>query len=129
MKLVHVFGMIRATATMFRQILLLAALTVALVATGFAHRVPAMDDVALQGYVLAGGDLGDLCGDADGDGMPDHGKCPACQIVGSADLPPVSPSIQDADLIVVATITAPRENRAVRGVLDPARGMRAPPLA
>ncbi|WP_146286887.1 hypothetical protein [Gemmobacter aquaticus] len=118
--------MIRATATILRQMLLLAVLTVALVATGFAHRAPAMDDVALQAYVRAGGDL---CGDADGDGLPDHGKCPACQIVGSADLPSISTSILDADLIVVATIAAPRESRAVRGVLDPALGMRAPPRA
>lgn len=124
-KLVHVYGMIRMTATILRQMLLLVVLTVALAATGFAHRVPALDDVALQAYVLAGGDL---CGDADGDGLPDHGKCPACQIVGSADLRPVSASIRDADLILVATILAQRESRAIRVVLDPAHGMRAPPL-
>jgi hypothetical protein len=77
----------------------------------------------------AGGDIADLCGDLDGDGLPDHGDCPACQIAGSADLPPTTLTLRDADLAFVAQVVAPRESRAVRSVLDPARGLRAPPLA
>ena len=106
-----------------------AALTVALVATGFAHRLPSTDDAALSAYALAGGDIADLCGDLDGDGLPDHGDCPACQIAGGADLPPTALTLRDADLAFVAQVVAPRESRAVRAVLDPARGLRAPPLA
>jgi hypothetical protein len=99
------------------------------VATGFAHRLPSTDDAALAAYALAGGDIADLCGDLDGDGLPDHGDCPACQIAGGADLPPASPTLRNADLAFVAQVVAPRESRAVRAVLDPARGLRAPPLA
>jgi hypothetical protein len=38
-------------------------------------------------------------------------------------------TLRDADLAFVAQVVAPRESRAVRSVLDPARGLRAPPLA
>jgi protein-disulfide isomerase len=55
--------------------------------------------------------------------------CPACHIVASADLPDAGLTFHDADLAFVAKIVAPRENRAVRAVLDLARGLRAPPLA
>lgn len=112
-----------------RRLALLAVLTVALVATGFAHRMPSTDDASLTAYVLAGGDLAELCGDLDGDGLPDHSDCPACQITGNADLPPASLTLRAADLAFVAQVVAPRESRAVRMVLDPARGLRAPPLA
>ncbi len=107
----------------------MAVLTLALVATGFAHRVPTVQDAFLQSYVLAGGSLADLCADIDGDGLPDYGDCPACHIVAAADLPDAGLTFHDADLAFVAKVISPRESRAVRTVLDPARGMRAPPLA
>lgn len=107
----------------------MVALTLALVATGFAHRLPSSDQLALQSYVLAGGNLGDLCGDADGDGLPDRSDCPACHIAGAMDLPAPVTTIRDADLVFVAEVVAPRESRAIRAVLDPARGLRAPPRA
>ncbi len=129
MKLGQDIGMMCDMAKSVRRLLLLAALAVALVATGFANRVPATGDDAVLAYVLAGGTLSDICGDADGDGLPDHGDCPACHIVGAAALPSADLGLRDADLIFVAAIVAPRESRAVRAVLDPARGLRAPPLA
>jgi hypothetical protein len=107
----------------------LVTLAVAFAATGFAHRIPTVEDAFLQSYLLAGGDLADLCMDADGDGLPEHADCPACHIVATADLPGANLTLHDADLAFVAKVVAPRESRAVRGVLDPARGMRAPPLA
>jgi len=39
------------------------------------------------------------------------------------------PALRDADLVFVARVVAPRESRAVREVLDPARGTRGPPFA
>lgn len=119
----------RATCATLRQLAILVALTVALVATGFAHRVPTVADAMLESYVLSGGDLADLCVDADGDGIPDHSDCPACHIVAVADLPAADLAVHDADLAFSAKVVAPRESRALRAVLDPARGMRAPPLA
>lgn len=112
---------------------LIALLTVALVATAFAHRIPSASDMAsdmaIEAYVVAGGDISDICGDPGSDGKATHRDCPACQIVGSAMLPDAPQTIIHVDYIHVATVVAPRESRAVRSVLDPARGMRAPPLA
>ena len=121
--------MMRDAVLSLRRLVLLAVLSLSLVATGFAHRMPSTDDAALAAYAMSGGDLADLCGDLDGDGLPDHGDCPACQIAGSADLPPNALTLRDADLAFVAKVFAPRESRALRMVLDPARGLRAPPLA
>ena len=112
-----------------QRLILVATVTVALLATGFAHRVPLANDTALRAFVLAGGDLADICADTDGDGHPDRGDCPACHIVTAADLPAADLTIHDANLAYVAKVVAPRESRAVRSVLDPALGMRAPPLA
>ena len=119
----------RDRSFLMRRLLVLVALTVALAATAFAHRMPNAVDAALEAYVLAGGSLADLCGDADGDGLPDHPDCPVCHLTATA--PPTGGGlvVQDAGLILIARIEAPRENRAVRAVLDPARGLRAPPLA
>lgn len=121
---------------MVRRILLpwlatamLAALTLALVATGFAHRMPMASDAAVQAYVVAGGDLADLCGDAEGGDVGLHPDCPACHIAGAMLLPGVAPSLRAADLAFVAEVVAPRESRALRHVDDPARSPRAPPLA
>ena len=121
--------MMRYAVLSLRRLMLLAVLTVALVAPGFAHRVPSTSDASLAAYMLAGGEIADLCGDLDGDGLPDHADCPACHIAGGADLPPAILTLRDADLAFVAQVTAPRESCAVRAVLDPARGLRAPPLA
>lgn len=112
-----------------RGVGLIALLTVALVATAFAHRIPNPSDIAIEAYVLAGGDISDICGDLRSDGKATHRDCPACHIFGSAMLPDAQQNIIHVDYVYVATVIAPRENRAVRSVLDPARGMRAPPLA
>ena len=111
-----------------RMLAVMVLLTLAFVATGFAHRMPSADDLAQQSYVLAGGDLSGLCGDADGDGLPDHIDCPACHLTGNAPPPAAPPALQDAAPRLLATVTAPRESHALRMVRDPARGLRAPPL-
>lgn len=105
------------------------ALAVALVATGFGHRIGMADEPALSAFVQSGGDLADLCADDNGDGLPDRGGCPACHLVGCALLTGSSPAVIPAELAFVAKVVAPRENRAVRAVLDPARGLRSPPAA
>lgn len=107
---------------------LVAALTLALVATGFVHRMPTAEGAALEAYALATGLPTEFCGDIDGDGVPD-GDCPACHIVATATPPAADLSLKDADLILIATVVAPRENRAARVVRDPALGLRAPPAA
>lgn len=44
-------------------------------------------------------------------------------------LPDAPQSVADVNYVYVATVVAPQESRAIRTVQDPARGMRAPPLA
>ena len=109
-------------------VLLLAC---SLLATGFAHRVPGVAQAAFQAYVLAGGGAADLCIAGTGTGGDRHGhdQCPVCHLTGSAVLPDATPGIRDADLTFLAHVVQPCESRALRMVRDPARGLRAPPLA
>jgi len=108
---------------------ILLVLAFAMAASGVWHGFALQTDPAIRLYVLAGGDRADICGGADGGGTAGHGDCPACHIPGAPGVPGAPVTLQDACLILVAAVTAPRESRAVRPVLDPARGMRAPPLA
>ena len=105
---------------------LVAMLTVALVATGFAHRMPS---AAQEAFVMAGGELADLCGDEDGSGAGALGDCFACHVTAAVILPDAALSIRDADLTFVAEVIAPRESRALRHLDDPTRASRGPPLA
>lgn len=104
-------------------------LTVALVATAFAHRFPSLSDPMIEAYILAGGELGDLCSEPGSDGETSHHDCPACHIIGSLMLSNAWTSVTKVDYVFASIRTAPRESRAIRSVLDPARGLRAPPLA
>lgn len=108
--------------------LLFAALTVALVATGFAHRMPSSADQSLALAMANGATLEDLCADgADGDQHQSPG-CLACQIAGAGDLPPALGALQRLDLAFLARITAPRESRTFPRVLDPANTAQGPPV-
>jgi hypothetical protein len=121
--------MLVSALSSLHRALLLIALTVALTATGFAHRMPTADDEALAFALANGVSLADLCaGDLDGDGSRDP-HCMACQIAGTADLPPVTPGLIDLELAFVARVIAPRESRAIARVLDPAHTPQAPPVA
>jgi hypothetical protein len=121
--------MFNAVLIRVQGIVLVALLTVALVATGFAHRMPGVQDAELQAYVAAGGALADLCGDFGGKGDAAHSDCPACHIASKLMASPGTPSISDADLIFVATVVAPRESRALRHTPDPSHSSQSPPLA
>jgi hypothetical protein len=111
----------------FHRLALLVALTVALVATGFAHHIPKPQDQALAFALAAGADPADFCGDLDDGGTGSH--CPACQLIGAVDLPPASLSLIDLELALVAGVIAPRESRALARILDPARSPQGPPVA
>lgn len=108
---------------------LIVLLALALVATAFAHHLPGSSDLSIETYVLAGGDISDLCEDDGAGGKSSHRNCPACHIIGSALLGDMPQALLEADYIFVSTVVAPRESRAIRVVRDPAHGMGAPPLA
>lgn len=109
-------------------VLLTLSLALALAMTGFGHRLPVSQDTGLASYVLAGGDLADLCGTAK-DGRTVSRGCDICHLAGSATLPPAEAGLRDADLRVVAVMVLPQMQRTTRSPRDPAHGLRAPPLA
>lgn len=113
----------------FRQFVLLALVTLALVATGFAHRMPTQASTALELALASGFAVSDLCnGGETGEGHAGP-NCLACQIAGAADLPASLGDLLDIELVLLARITAPRESRLVRPVLDRANSPQAPPVA
>ncbi len=117
-----------AFALLFRRMVLLAVLTLSLVATGYGHRVPGAEDQTVAAMVAAGASVEDICGLL-GD-APRHADplCQACQIAGGVDLPPLAGVVRPAALILLAEVTAPRESRRVPRVLDPARSPQGPPV-
>ncbi len=110
------------------RLLLLLAVTVSLTATGFAHKLPDAQDQALAFALATGAGPDDLCGDMPGSSLH-GGSCLACQIAASADLPPLTRLLIDADLAFVASVIAPRETRALARVLDPGHSPQGPPAA
>ncbi len=113
----------------FRRVALIAALTVALVATGFAHRIDAPQDDA-QAFALANGiSLADICGDDLDSGSHAVVDCQACQISGAADLPSLTGARIDLELAFHAAEVAPLEIRAILHAPDPAHRPQGPPVA
>lgn len=108
-------------------IVLTAIVAIALVALGFGHRLPTASDAAVDAFMLAGGDLSDLCGD--GTQGSAHRDCPACHITSASLLPDPAETVRDAELRLLVEVIAPRQSRIVHAVRDPVRGMGAPPLA
>ncbi|MCU0827763.1 MAG: hypothetical protein MUE52_10240 [Tabrizicola sp.] len=110
------------------RVLLLCALTVALAAIGFGHRLPTSQDEAMALALANGATLADFCGDVDGDGHPDP-HCLACQITATSAVPVATPAQIDLELAYHAQVIAPREIRALSRVLDPSNTPQGPPAA
>jgi hypothetical protein len=108
---------------------LFALVTLALVATGFAHRMPAPQDEALAFALATGTSLADICGDDLGGNGHAGADCLACQITGSADLPPAYLPLIDLELAFHAAVVAPRETVALARALGPANQPQGPPVA
>jgi hypothetical protein len=123
----HAKGMVRMLITLQRTVLF-TVLTVALVATGFAHRMQVQEDEALAFAFQNGVSLSDICGDL-GKGMHPGTDCLACQIAGAADLPPRTGSPIDLGLAFDAEVGAPREELALPRRADPAHLPQGPPVA
>lgn len=112
-----------------RRTVLLAVLTLALVATGYAHRLPGPGDQAAAAMLLAGASAADICGDLGSPGRHADPLCQACQIAGGAAVPEHGGAVHPAALVLVAAVSAPRESRQTARVLDDARPAQGPPFA
>lgn len=112
-----------------QRALLLLALTVALVATGFAHRLPSAADQSLAVVLANGATLDDLCADGGAGDQHQGPGCLACQIAGAADLPPASGGLHKLELVFLAAVIAPRESRAFSRVLNLSHAPQGPPTA
>ncbi len=128
-KVQHGLGMLGKAILTLHRALLLVALTVALVATGFAHRLPSTADQGLALALANGATLQDLCADGSADDQHQGPGCLACQIAGGADLPPALGDLQKLDLVFLAEVTAPRESRTSPRVLDLSNAPQGPPVA
>jgi hypothetical protein len=109
--------------------LLLVALTIALVGTGFAHRVTAADDQVLAFMLATGATAADICDD--GTPVDDHRglSCLACQIAGGADLPPGNSAALPLDLASAARIAVAQQGVPRLHRLDHSHAPQAPPVA
>lgn len=120
--------MIRLLCHGLTGLIVLTLLTVSTAACGFAHRPPSSEAEAIAAAALAGLDVTDVCAGSRGDVhglMPD----PGCHTDSAVRLMPAPGGVHAARFVRVRAVPAPRESRAVRPVLDPGRGWRAPPLA
>ena len=124
----HATAMVRMLQLLQRAVLL-AALTVALVATGFAHRMPSDEDEALAFALQNGISLSEFCGVDPIKAAHGGADCQACQIAGTADLPPLTGTRIDLELAFHAEVIAPREARALVRPTDPAHPPQGPPVA
>ena len=117
--------LVRSLVSLSRA-LLFAALTVALVATGFGHRIATPQDQALVLTLATGATSADFCGDT---GPDDHAgqDCLACQITGTAALPPRSAALAALVPSPAAPITPPRDRRIPVAAVDPAHRPQGPP--
>ncbi len=105
--------------------LLVLVLTLGLGLAGARHHVTEPETAAAQAaFVMAGGDLADICGDIGQTGHPD---CPLCHLVATADLPAPGALLRHADLRLVAEIVLPSLTYAARAALDPASPAQGPP--
>lgn len=111
------------------RVVLFATVLVALVATGFAHRMPDVSDDAIEYALQNGISLSDLCGDDLEKSSHSAATCEACQITCASDLPPLTGMAIDLELAFHASVIAPREVRALPSSSDPAHQPQGPPAA
>jgi hypothetical protein len=108
---------------------MLLALTIALVGTGFAHRISPVEDQRLAFVLATGAVVADLCDDATPGGGHLGPSCLACQIAGGADLPPVLGTLTRLDLNPVARIVVTVDSDTVPRRPDHSHVPQAPPVA
>jgi hypothetical protein len=121
--------MIQLLVCLHRSVLV-AVIAVALVATGFGHRMTTAADEAALAYAVQNGiNLSDLCAGDPGDAAHPGMDCQACQITGSANLPPLTGVRIDVELAFHSAVVAPLEVKGAAHILDRAHRPQGPPVA
>jgi hypothetical protein len=110
------------------RLALLALATVALVATGWAHRAPDNSDKVLAFMAATGATPADFCGDVGGGPVADP-LCQACQIAAGADLPTLAGVFLPQKLRPGPAPHGPFHGVAIVRVRDPAHAPQGPPVA
>lgn len=107
--------------------LLVLVLTLGLGLAGSRHHISDPETTAAEtNFLMAFGDLADLCGDL---GQEPHPDCPLCHLVATAGLADPTTMLRDADLRLMAEIVLPALTHAARAPLDPASPAQGPPSA
>jgi hypothetical protein len=105
--------------------LVVLVLALGLGLAGSRHHVTDPETAAAQAaFLMAGGDLADICGDV---GTGSHPDCPLCHLVATVGLSDPSSLLRDADLRLVAEIVLPSLTYAARAAHDPASPAQGPP--
>lgn len=126
--LAYAGGMLAQVAHRLMRIVLLVAVAMALVGTGFAHRTSADDDQRLAFILATGATAADVCDDATPGGDHHHAPCLACQIAGGALLPPAIGAGHDLALVPSAQIALAGESASIPRRLNHSRSPQAPPV-
>lgn len=120
-------SMVRRASPLLYQVALVIAISVALAASAFAHRMPAVDDQASSLLWMTGVTSADICGDTTEGAVRD--VCLACVIAATADLPPRQTLPLSLNLAGAATVLLPDLPQPVARVLDLAHAPQGPPRA
>lgn len=121
-------AMKRLTLSLSARLMIVLALTMAMVSGAWAHRIAPVDyDESLSAYLLAGGTLDTLCTDADGTEHDGLRTCDACRLVDTAALSPAQVACLGA-LPVTDVPALPAAGRMLPVALwNPQHPARAPP--
>ncbi|MCU0905427.1 MAG: hypothetical protein MUE83_16395 [Tabrizicola sp.] len=128
LRLAYLRSMLATIVPRLSRIALFLALTVALVGTGFAHRLSVDDGERLAFILATGATATDVCDDATPGAGHHHAPCLACQIAGGALLPPATGAEQVLALAPSAGIVRAADHAPVPRRLDHSHTAQAPPV-
>lgn len=119
--------MTQAGWSLLSRVALVIAISVALTASAFAHRMPAIGDAGSGLAWMTGLTSSDICGDTTKGAAGD--VCLACVIAASADLPPRHTLSVSLNFAASATVLLPNPSQPVARVLDLSHAPQGPPRA